>query len=200
MISFGWEQVSQDQFTVRIKTPVVRVGTLYRLTAAIYVLGLDIVSGIVDSVTEEGMLLSNDEFLLRFPDQKKDSGVLNESVMQLGVIMETLLGKEIDPDILLAERNIKPPEPILFFESQPDIVFQDHLSNQCTEFYIEVVDRRGLLFHLTRNLAKMNINILKADIRAAPGGMAEDTFYLQYNEKPLGMELSKQIEHAILGK
>ena len=65
MVSFSWTALSDRFFEIRIKTPVTRVGTLHRLTAAIYVLGLDIISGTVDTIQEAGEEFTDDIFLLQ---------------------------------------------------------------------------------------------------------------------------------------
>ncbi|HNE23236.1 MAG TPA: hypothetical protein PLG78_08715, partial [Leptospiraceae bacterium] len=104
MISFSWTALSEHIFEIRIKTPVTRVGTLYRLTAAIYVLGLDIVSGTVDTAHEHGEEYADDTFLLR-PSSDGETSFAYYSA-RVGVLMETLIRNEKDPDDLLRERNI----------------------------------------------------------------------------------------------
>src|SRR5690349_5559498 len=108
MHSFSWTALSQNIFEIRIKTPVTRVGTLYRLTAAIYVLGLDIISGNVDTVSEGGEEFADDTFLLR-PTADGEQGLAHYSA-RVGVLMETLLRNEKNPDDLLHERHINPPD------------------------------------------------------------------------------------------
>ncbi|MBI3395211.1 MAG: hypothetical protein HY042_05205, partial [Spirochaetia bacterium] len=39
-----------------------------------------------------------------------------------------------------------------------------------------------------------------ASIRTSSEGHARDTFFLQYNDKPLGAELAKDLELAVLRK
>ncbi len=198
MISFSWVKIDNQSFQIEIKTPVVRVGTLYRLTAAIYILGLDIVTGDVDTIEENGQLFSMDRFLIRILDPGSRDQLMDFTA-NLGFLMDSIIREDQNPDVLLAERNIKLPEVKSFFEVAPEIVFQDHPEENCTEFYVEALGRRGFLFHLTRTLASENVNILKGTIRTADSGQAEDTFLLQYNDQPLGKQLSEKIEKLILG-
>lgn len=194
MISFSWTAVSPNVFQIHIKTPVVRVGTLHRLAAAMYILGLNVESGDVDTVTESGVEMSDDRFVLSSPRGQSAA----ETSARLGVLMEALLRGEKEPDVLFAEHNTQPPDPRDFFETRPDILFQP--DGAFTQFYFESADRRGLLLHLTRSLAKLGINIVKAKIRSSPFGAAQDTFYLQFGGAPLSEKMSRNLENAILGK
>ncbi len=201
MISFSWTQLSGNLVELEIKTPVVRTGTLYRLTAAIYVLGLDIVEGDVDTLEEEGILYSQDRFLLQLADpQNRHDKNLQEHSSKLGILMETMLVQNRDPDEIFVEQGVIPPTRNFFFESPPEILFQDHRESNETQFYIETVNRTGLLFQLTRLLYREEINIVRATIRTTPFGTAEDTFYLQYGDSVLGQLLSRHLESLILGK
>ena len=65
MIRFSWSLVADDGCQIDIKMPLVQVGTFHRLTAAIFVLNFDIVSGDVDTIEEDGVLYSDDRFLLK---------------------------------------------------------------------------------------------------------------------------------------
>jgi len=200
MIQFSWTQLAPDKFRIEIKTPTVRIGTLHRLTAAIYVQGLDIESGDVYTIEEAGEFFSQDSFVIRVAEASKSSGGLTEATTRLGTLMETLLRGDSDPDDLLKQNKVQPPDTIKFFENPPEILFQDIPARKRTQFYIETSGRRGLLYHLTRILYRENINILQATIRTRPNGMAEDTFYLQYEDGPLGQDISKKLEALITGK
>lgn len=198
MVSFSWSMLDDGTIEVWIRTPVTRIGTLHRLTAAIFVLGLDIVSGDVDTVEENGETFSQDRFVLQGSPRLSSNRSMAEYSAQLGFLMETLLSREIDPDEMLKERNISPPEKKLFFDTKPELVFQDHEELGYTQFYIETISRTGLLFHLTRTIFKEGLNIFRATIRTTSYGTAEDTFYLQYNDGILGPEISKHLEEQIL--
>lgn len=194
MISFSWTAVSPNIFEIRIKTPVVRVGTLHRLAAAMYILGLNVESGDVDTIVEDGTELSDDIFRLSSPRGQSAA----ETSARLGVLMEALIRGEKEPDTLFAEHNTEPPNPRDFFETRPDILFQP--DGNLTQFYFESADRRGLLLHLTRSLSRLGINIVRAKVRSSPYGAAQDTFYLQYAGAPLSDVMSRELETAILGK
>ncbi|HNN61232.1 MAG TPA: ACT domain-containing protein, partial [Leptospiraceae bacterium] len=176
MISFSWTALSEHIFEIRIKTPVTRVGTLYRLTAAIYVLGLDIVSGTVDTAHEHGEEYADDTFLLR-PSSDGETSFAYYSA-RVGVLMETLIRNEKDPDDLLRERNINPPDIRFLFEALPEITFRDIPDRKVTEFNITSQNRTGLLFHITRIFAEEGISILRGTIKSEED-TAKDRFFLQ---------------------
>lgn len=198
MVSFSWTMLEDGTVDVQIRTPVTRIGTLHRLTAAIFVLGLDIVSGDVDTLEENGETFSQDRFILQRSSRLSSDRSMAEYSAQLGFLMETLLSREIDPDEILKEKNISPPEKSLFFDTEPELVFQDHEESGYTQFYIETINRTGLLFHLTRTIFHEGLNIFRATIRTTSYGSAEDTFFLQYNDGILGPEISKHLEEQIL--
>ena len=198
MISFSWAAEQDQRFTIHIKTPVTRVGTFHRLTAAIYVLGFDIVSGDINTVEEEDGLYSNDTILIQSVDKRKNNGgVIAE---QLGILMESLLRDDQDTESLLRERGVSPPAPRQFFELEPEIVFEDKPDRRMTEFYLETPGQTGLLFHLTRILFKERIDIVGATINTNDMGMSEDMFYLKFEGGCLGKELSTHIEKLIVAR
>ncbi len=200
MIQFSWTLISNDSFQIEIRTNSVQIGTLYRLTSAIYVLGLDIQSGDVYTIEEEDGPISHDTFTLRILNPAAAQSGVSDCTTKLGMLMETLLQEDADPDRLLRENKVTIPENRKFFENPPEIVFQDVPKRRRTQFYIETQGRTGLLFHLTRVLSREHINIVQATIRTLPNGMAEDTFYLQFKDAPLGPELSAKLEKLILGE
>jgi UTP:GlnB (protein PII) uridylyltransferase len=174
------------------------VGTLYRLAAAIYCLDLDIYSGDVDTLKEEGELYSQDRFFLRPVEGKeRDSAEIYHS---LGVLMETLMSDRIDPEKLLKQHDRSIPDPSYFFEKPPELVFDTDTEKQETRFYIETTGRTGLLIHLSRLFFLSDINIVTATIRTSNAGRAQDQFHLQFNGKPLSAEQCTAIENRILGR
>ena len=198
MINFSWTPVGPEQTLLEIRTPMVRVGTLYRLAAAIYCLDLDIYSGDVDTIEEEGETYSQDRFFLRPVEGKeRDSTEIYHS---LGVLMETLMSDRIDPEKLLQQHNRSIPDPCYFMEETPELVFDTDPERQETRFYIETSGRTGLLIHLSRLFYLSDINIVTATIRTNNAGRAQDQFHLQYNGKPLDEDQCRKIENRILGK
>ncbi len=196
---FSWQRINSERFEVTVKTPVTRIGTLYRLTSAIYLAGLDIEDGQVDTHHEGDVDFTVDHFVLRI-DENISNSVDSDVSVKLGVFMETLLDDTTDPDVLLLQHGVRIPELSSFFETQPEIVFEDLNESRETQFYIETLNRRGLLFHLTRILAEENISIVRGEIHTHDGGRAEDSFFLQYEGDMLGEKLAKKLEGRILGK
>lgn len=197
MISFSWTALSEHIFEIRIKTPVTRVGTLYRLTAAIYVLGLDIVSGTVDTAHEHGEEYADDTFLLR-PSSDGETSFAYYSA-RVGVLMETLIRNEKDPDDLLRERNINPPDIRFLFEALPEITFRDIPDRKVTEFNITSQNRTGLLFHITRIFAEEGISILRGTIKSEED-TAKDRFFLQQQGECISEESKSRLSAKITGQ
>ena len=198
VINFSWTPVGPEQTLLEIKTPSVQVGTLYRLAAAIYCLDLDIYSGDVDTIEEDGELYSQDRFFLRPVEGKPgDSAEVHHS---LGVLMETLLSDRIDPEKLLKQHNHSIPDPSYFFDEAPELVFDRDPERQETRFYIETTGRTGLLIHLSRHFYLEGINIVMATIRTSNAGKAQDQFHLQKDGAPLSQDQCIRIEKRILGK
>lgn len=198
VINFSWTPVGPEQTLLEIKTPTVRVGTLYRLAAAIYCLDLDIYSGDVDTVQEDGELYSRDRFFLRPVEGKeRDPSEVHHS---LGVLMETLLSDRIDPEKLLQQHDHSIPDPSYFFDRAPELVFDRDAEKKETRFYIETTGRTGLLIHLVRHFYLEGINIVTATIRTSNSGMAQDQFHLQKEGAPLTDEQCRRIEARILGR
>lgn len=196
MISFSWTALSENIFEIRIKTPVTRIGTLYRLTAAIYILGLDIISGSVDTAYENGEEFTDDTFLLR-PAAEGETDFAFFSA-RVGVLMETLIRNEKDPDDLLRERQIEPPNINFLFDAQPMIQFRDLPEGNLTEFSITSLNRTGLLFHLTRIFAEEEISIIRGTIKSEQD-TAKDRFFVQRNGGPITAETRDRLIHRITG-
>ncbi len=197
MISFSWTALSQHIFEIRIKTPVTRVGTLYRLTAAIYVLGLDIVSGSVDTGHEHDEEFADDTFLLQ-PSTDGETSFAYYSA-KIGVLMETLLRNEMDPDDLLRERHINPPDIRFLFEALPEITFRDLPDRNVTEFNITCQNRTGLLFHITRIFAEEGISIIRGTIKSE-ADTAKDRFFLQQQGSCISEASRRRLSARITGQ
>lgn len=197
MISFSWTALSERFFEIRIKTPVTRVGTLHRLTAAIYVLGLDIISGTVDTIQEGGEEYTDDVFLLQ-PSLEGESNFAYYSA-RVGVLMETLLRNEKDPDDLLRERHIQPPDFAFLFADAPEITFENIEGKDITAFHLTSLNRTGLLFHLTRLFAEEGVSILRGTIKSE-GELAKDRFFLQQNGTFVTEECKASLLEKMKGK
>ena len=197
MVSFSWTALSDRFFEIRIKTPVTRVGTLHRLTAAIYVLGLDIISGTVDTIQEAGEEFTDDIFLLQ-PSLEGESNFAYYSA-RVGVLMETLLRNEKDPDDLLRERHIQPPNFEFLFSEAPEITFQDVPDKSMTVFHLTSQNRTGLLFHLTRLFAEEEVSILRGTIKSE-SDLAVDRFFLQQNQSCVSDECKARLIEKMKGK
>lgn len=198
MIQFSYHRISDHSFEIRIQTPMTRVGTLHRLITAIYVLGLDVISATVETILIDDAEYSRDTFGLQF-GENCPNGDINLMSTQLGLLMETVIQDQQDPAELLKEYHLQPPEVMSFFDTPPVILFQDHPETSTTQFHIEAVNRRGLLYHLTRVLFEEGVNIRRGVV-GQKDGYIEDTFYLQFRDGILGEEFSAKIEKSILGR
>ncbi len=199
MISFSWSVQDDGKYKLEVRTPITRIGTLYRLTASIYIVGLDIASGEVETVNENGQDFSMDSFILQ-EGESRGAEAFQMASAQLGLLMETLIQQESNVDDLLVEHNIRIPDISTFFDAPPEMLFQNNPDDNYSEFYIETVNRRGLLFHLTRILAREKVDILGAVIRSNVMGRAEDTFSVQYDGGPLPLEVIQRLELDITGE
>ena len=63
------------------------------------------------------------------------------------------------------------------FKVQPDAVIDNSLSNDLTVIEVRGLDRPGLLFHLTKTIGDLNLDISSAHI-ATYGEKAIDVFYV----------------------
>ena len=194
MMNFSWQQLENGHIKITVKTPVVKIGTLHRLTSAIFAMELDIVSGEVNTVQDGDEIYSNDEFILRPVVSLRNNAEISA---RLGMLMETMLHENENPDVVLEAEEVSPPERLQFFDAAPELVFETDEESNSTHFYIEATNRTGLLFHLTRLLSRLGVNILKASIYTNDENQIQDTFFLQYEGKPLTREISNKISSAI---
>jgi UTP:GlnB (protein PII) uridylyltransferase len=193
VIKFAWEGLDPGRYRVQIQTPAIREGTLYRLTAAIYVSGLDIESGEILTVQDDGELYSADEFVLRYAGPVEEAaGVI---ARDLGLLMETMLDSETDVAGIFSDRGVTPPDTLKYFDVPPEVLFENNEDE--TRFYIETENRTGLLHNLAALLARENINIVSGTIQTLPSGRAEDNLYLQYQGGPLSPVQSQRIADSI---
>jgi UTP:GlnB (protein PII) uridylyltransferase len=199
MIRFAWSVIDDFRFQIQVRTPVTRIGTLHRLTAAIYVLGMDIVSGnvLTEEEPETGDPYSHDNFVLRIARPEYFNFPMHEISSRLGVLMETILQKDADPAGLLAEHGVAPPDPAWLFSGQHSIRFTQAASGQMTRMHVESEDRTGLLYHITQALARENINVWSAVVLTTESGTTEDSFYLQSEGTALSEDRCRSLEIAI---
>lgn len=192
MKSFSCTVAGDRELILEIRTSIVTEGTLYRLSAAIYSLGLDIYSGDIDTVTEEGEKYTWDRFVLR---TMVDGSVrkLSEIGMKLGMLMEAVLAEEQDPEDLIRLNGKDVPLPESFFESGVEVLFDENPESNETTLYLEAPDRPGLLFTVSRLLFRHRINIISATLRSTYGGHARDLFHLQQNGAMLTPETVERL-------
>ena len=197
MIHFAWSLIDDHRFQIQVRTPVTRIGTLHRLTAAIYVLGMDVVSGnvLTEEDPESGELVSHDNFVLRTVRPEYSHFPMHEITTKLGVLMETIVQKDLEPSQLLADHKVEPPDPAKLFAGEHTIRFQRAASGNMTLMYVESQDRTGLLYHITQVLARENVNVWSAVVLTNDRGTTEDSFYLQAD----GTALSDVRADALIG-
>lgn len=201
MIQFHWSLIGDDRFQVKVATPVTRVGTLHRLTAAIYVLGLDIVSGnVLTERDASGEWVSHDNFVLRVAGVSRNDYAVYESTARLGVLMETAVDPELDPASLLRDHGkADPASRAGLFPVGGKLETTPIPERNVTRVYLEAPDRTGLLYHVTRILAEERANIWSAVIVTTDTGVAEDSFYVQRDGRMLTEEESARIRERIRG-
>lgn len=198
MIKFSWSLIGDDRFQIQVKTPQTRVGTLHRLTAAIYVFGLDIVSGNVMTEEENGELFSHDNFVLRIANAPEHHSIY-ETTSKLGGLMESLLDPALEPAELLRQHGRPEPETSRLSSEDSRVEFTDIPARNMTRLYIQVTDRTGLLYHVTRVLAQESVNIWSAVILTTDTGITEDAFYVQYADGPLDEAKRERVRALIVG-
>lgn len=199
MIRFVWSIIDDHRFQIQVHTPVTRIGTLHRLTAAIYVLGMDVVSGnvLTEPDPESGELYSHDNFVLRIAEPDSFHFPMHEVSTRLGVLMETVLQKDLEPSTLLTEHKVSSPNPEQLFAGPHSIRFQQAADGSMTQMNVESEDRPGLLYHITQVLARENVNVWSAVVLTNDRRATEDTFYLQADGTALTDVRTQALEGAI---
>ncbi len=199
MKQFECYPLSEKNIYLKIKTEHTEKGTLYRLATAIFVLGLDIYSGEIKTINQNNESYSEDTFILRFNESSKS---LNEFSYQLGILMESLLNREIEPEKILATNSTrKVPSLKEIIEAGFDYIIDENKAKNQIIFYFETLDRSGLLVSMTKFFYNNNINIIEAKIQTEYESIAKDTFILEYENqesiKNLRAQLEKYIHHQI---
>ncbi len=192
MKSFSCTVAGDRELILEIRTSSIQEGTLFRLSAAIYSLGLDIYSGDIDTVHENDDMFSWFRFVLR---TMVDGSVrkLSEIGLKLGILMEAVLSKEQDPEDLIRLNGKDVPLPGTFFASGVEVLFDENPERKETTLYLEAPDRPGLLFTISRLLFRHQINIVSATLRSTAGGHARDLFHLRYQGDLLSPEMVEEL-------
>jgi UTP:GlnB (protein PII) uridylyltransferase len=175
MIEFRYTKESPTLFTVTLKTDHTEPGTFHRMATIIYFLGWDVVSAIIDTITENAITYSYDVFELRTfePDSVTHA-------IEIGLMLDTFFAKNSSIDEIYTQPKFVKPHIKNFFREKAELIFQDEPQNNWTCFYMEADSGRGLLYHVSKVLFEYNINIVKAYIDTDPiTERAIDTFYLQ---------------------
>lgn len=197
MVDFSYKK-NGEIISLRIQTSETEVGTLFRIVACLYALKMDILSGEIETIEENGKNYTLDNFTVRSDDDSADSS------FQLGVLMDSAFSKTKDIAELLEDYNLGEPDSKLFFKGNFEFIFTDDIESNTTCFYMESINAKGLLYHITRILMKNRINIVSAKIETNPEtNMAMDRFYIRDSKnRPVSQnkELIAKIKEEILNK
>lgn len=194
MIDFSYKK-DNDLISIGIKTDTTEVGTLFRITTCLYALKMDIISGEIQTIEENGKYYTLDTFLIRSEDENASSA------FQLGVLMDSVFSKQEDIAKLLENFHLTEPPLDMFFRENPEFIFTDDEDSGTTCFYLESGSGRGLLYHITRILMNNHIDVIAGKIETDDLlGRAKDTFYLKDEHgKPFGnLELVEKLRKEIL--
>ncbi|GIX43458.1 MAG: hypothetical protein KatS3mg129_3191 [Leptospiraceae bacterium] len=160
-------------------------------------LGLDIYSGEIKTTQKDNIDISEDTFILRYNEK---IGSFNDFSYQLGVLMESLLSQNQDPEkILNLNTKRKIPDLSEIIRNGFEYIIEEKEKNQIF-FYFETLDRSGLLVSFAKFFYKNSINIIEAKIQTEYDNIAKDSFILEYDHqdsiKNLKKELEKYIENS----
>jgi len=195
-MNFSWETLNENLYRLQIRTESTRMGTLHRITAAIYLLNLNIISGDIQTILEGDQAYSFDTFIVKFSGMEHKE--MRDSIhSKLAILMEMVLGKNQSVESLFQQFNVPLPGSLDFFELKPEVLFQNDTAMGVTEFYIEAPDRKGLLYNLTELLFRREVDIVSATIRTDSNGIVQDTFHLQRNGTVLDEKRIQEIEARI---
>jgi len=197
MVDFSYKKEG-NLISLTIRTDSTEIGTLFRIIACLYVLKMDILSGEVQTLEENGKSYTYDRFLV------KSLSPENDSAFELGVLMDSLFTRYEDIHKILKSYDLRDPDPQIFFEGNFEFIFMDDPQTSTTCFYMESRNARGLLYHVTRILMKNKIDIVSAKIETdSVANLAMDRFYIRdENGQPLSRnpELIETIKTEILKK
>lgn len=192
MIQFECYPQSNKNIFLKIITDHTEEGTLYRLATAIFCLDLDIFSGEIKTISRDGQFFSEDTFILR---SSNENYKINDFSYRLGYLMESLLNREQEPNEIL--KNITkrtPPTLEEIFKSGFEYIIDEIPEKKLLYFYIEAIDRPGLLMMISKFLYENHINIIEAKIETTYNNIAQDVFYLEYKDENTKLRLKNELE------
>ena len=124
------------------------------------------------STTRDGMALDTIHLEREF-DHAEDE---ERRAKKIALTIERLLkGEARLADVVLTKRKPKPK--LAAFTVEPQVVFDNTLSDALTVIEINGLDRPGLLYDVTREISDLNLDIASAHI-ATFGEKAVDVFYV----------------------
>ncbi len=124
------------------------------------------------STTRDGMALDTIHLEREF-DQAEDE---ERRARKIAVTIERLLSGEARAAEVM-ENKKKPKSRLSAFTVEPQVVFDNTLSDALTVIEINGLDRPGLLYDVTREISDLNLDIASAHI-ATFGEKAVDVFYV----------------------
>lgn len=195
MISFQYKREGKN-ILITLRTDSTQFGTFYRIATVIYALQLDIISGELGTVEEDGIYYTEDSFLLYTQDIDP-----NHAAYQLGVMMDSLFSQNAKFEEVLGKLQIPEPPVETFFKENPEFIFSDIPEKNLTCLYLETGAGRGLLYYISRIFVDFGINIVSATIETdQKTGRAKDSFYLRTEQGEMfsSLPLADAIRKAIM--
>jgi UTP:GlnB (protein PII) uridylyltransferase len=194
LLEFQYKR-EKNNILISLKTDSTQFGTFHRIATIIYALKLDILSGELGTIEENGNKFTVDSFILQ-----ADESNLTQAAFQLGVMMDSLFSKNAKFEEILAKLQIQEPAIATFFKENPEFIFTDLTDKGETCLYLESSAGRGLLYYVSRILMENKIDIVSATIETDPkNGRAKDSFYLKnpdgamFASSPLAEKIRNQI-------
>lgn len=173
LIEFQYKR-EKENILISLKTDSTQIGTFHRIATIIYALKMDILSGELSTVIEQGREFTIDSFILQ-----ADGGDTTQAAFKLGMMMDSLFSKNTKFEEILEKLQIQEPAIATFFRETPEFIFSDLPERNETCLYLESSAGRGLLYYVSRILMQNQINIRTATIETDfETGRAKDSFYL----------------------
>ena len=141
------------------------------LAGACTAAGANIVDALI-ATTRDGMALDTIHLEREFDqaeDEKRRAG-------KIAATIEQLLSGEVRADDIVQDKR-KPKSRLSAFTVEPQVVFDNTLSDALTVIEINGLDRPGLLYDVTRAISDLNLDIASAHV-ATFGEKAVDVFYV----------------------
>lgn len=105
MIQFQYKR-EKNNILISLKTDSTQYGTFHRIATIIYALKLDILSGELGTIEENGTQFTVDSFILQAEDNNT-----TQAAFQLGVMMDSLFSQNAKFEEILEKLQI--PEPAI---------------------------------------------------------------------------------------